>query len=203
MQSIDEVQHLLTNVLDWAGRHGAKLYWIRRMRTAVSVLFNYKFGQEVTQNAVVRAVIHAHAIEQLPVKTPLRLRWEIPQLLEFVRQMSKKKQLTFVKLTCKCIVLIVATSAARFSETPRFSRYASHLTDHNSTWAFLVRVKNREYREPITLHRIKLQEIHPILAMKELRTRIRRKMRFKCFTGFSFFYEGIFRHNMLNFQQMD
>jgi hypothetical protein len=33
--SINDFQYLLTQVLEWAGANGAKLYWITRMRTAV------------------------------------------------------------------------------------------------------------------------------------------------------------------------
>jgi site-specific recombinase XerD len=171
----EQIQHIMAIVLDWAGRNGAKLYWIKKIRSAVSELYNYKFNQRMSDSALVRTIVHAHAIQQLPVKSPLRLKWELPQLMQYIKRMGTNECLSYVGLTKKCVVLLMATTCARFTEIEQFSLNGSDPIETDSKWDFIVKIKNREYMQPIELHAMQRIEINPINAMTELRKRIRRK----------------------------
>jgi transcriptional regulator of met regulon len=177
LQTWAELRVILTQVLDWAGRNGAKLYWIRNMRTAVSVLFEYKFGKQTSDDAVVKAVVHAHTVQQLPTKEPLQLNWELPELFNYIMQMGSNQDLTHRQLTSKCVALVMATTGARFTEIEQFSMNDTDPQDSDRIWAFNVRVKNREFKQPIVLHSMEHGEIDPVKAMTELRRRIRKKKR--------------------------
>jgi site-specific recombinase XerD len=102
--------------------------------------------------------------------------------------MGESRQLTDEALTRKCVVLLMATTAARFTEMEQFKPNDSEPQEQNRTWTFFVRVKNREYKEPIVLHRTQTAEIDPIIAMLELRERIRRKRQSKCYEENTFWY---------------
>jgi hypothetical protein len=158
------------------------------MRTAISVLYNYKFEKQISGDAVVRSIVHSQAIQELPIRKPLRLKWEIPQLLRFIQQMGNNENLTHTQLTGKCIVLTIATTAARYTEIQQFALNDSDPQDMDSTWAFLVRIKNRECRQPVILHRTIHKQIDPVLAMIELRRRIRTNIKTKHWKENTFLY---------------
>jgi hypothetical protein len=140
-------------------------------------MYDYKFNQQIAKTAVVKSLMHALVVKHLPIRTPLRLRWEIPQILRFIHQMGDNEILSDIQLTRKCIVLVIATTAARFSEIAQFSPNESDPRELDSEWSFTVRVKNKEFKQPITIHQRQHSEIDPVPAMKELRTRIRKRKR--------------------------
>jgi site-specific recombinase XerD len=188
LTTVDQLQHILTTVLDWSGRNGAKLYWLEKMRTAISVLYDYKFRLKMSDNPLVKTVIHAHALKQLPVKSPLRLKWELPQLIQHINKIGKNQNLTHAKLTQKCIALLMATTCARFTEIEQFSLNSTDPEENDSRWDFIVKIKNREYKQPIELHAMTHIDVNPIEAMKELRNRIRKRIRDKGRTDDTFWY---------------
>jgi hypothetical protein len=188
LQTWRELRSILTQVLDWSGRNGAKLYWIRNMRRAVSVLYNYKFDKEASDDAIVKTIVHAHTVQQLPVKEPLKLNWELPEMFQYIEQMGKNQDLTHQQLTGKCITLVMATTGARFTEIEQFSLNDTDPKDSNATWAFNVRVKNREFKQPIVLHSMQHDAINPVAAMIELRKRIRKRKRSKHLIEDTFWY---------------
>jgi site-specific recombinase XerD len=179
LASVDQLQHILVKVLDWSGKQGAKLYWLKKMRTAISVLYDYKFNQQIADSALVKTVIHAYAIKQPPVKQPLRLKWTLPQLMQHIDHMGSNTSLTNQDLTKKCITLLLITTCARFTEIEQFSMNGSDPDETDSKWDFIVKIKNREYRQPVELHGMKNVHIDPIIAMKELRRRIRQERKGK------------------------
>jgi hypothetical protein len=93
--------------------------------------------------------------------------------------MGENSTLIHEKLVRKCVALVMATTCARFTEIQQFLLEDSNPTADNSRWDFNVRVKNREYLQPIVLHRMHHPSIDPIQAMCELRERVR-KIREKC-----------------------
>jgi hypothetical protein len=158
------------------------------MRRAVSILYSYKFDREASNDALVKAVMRAHTLRQLPVKEPLKLTWELPEMFRYIVQMGDNQQLTDQQLTRKCICLVMATTAARFTEIEQFSLNDTDPTEADSTWSFVVRVKNREYRQPIVLHPMQHTEIDPVAAMQELRQRVRKKKRTRHLVEDTFWY---------------
>jgi site-specific recombinase XerD len=190
LQTWAELRVILTQVLDWAGRNGAKLYWIRNMRTAVSVLYEYKFGKQTSDDAVVKAVVHAHTVQQLPIKEPLRLNWELPEMFKHIMQAGSNQDLTQAQTTCKCVALVMATTGARFTEIAQFSLNDTNPKESDGTWSFFVRVKNRDFKQPIVLHPMDHTEIDPVKAMTELRCRIRKKKRTKHRSDDTFWYNA-------------
>jgi hypothetical protein len=42
--TFDILVKIATTVLNWSAQNGAKLFWVKAMRTALSVLFNYRGG---------------------------------------------------------------------------------------------------------------------------------------------------------------
>jgi hypothetical protein len=68
----------------------------------------------------------------------------------------------------------MATTCARFTEIEQFNL---EQTDPEGVdqdrWAFIERVKNREYLQPIILHGMQTVGIDPVKAMLELRKRVR------------------------------
>jgi hypothetical protein len=96
--------------------------------------------------------------------------------------------LSDIQLTRKCIVLVIATTAARFSEIAQFSTNESGSTELDSEWSFTVRVKNKEFKLPRTIHQRQHSEIDPVLATKELRTRISKRKRKEMKKDNSFWY---------------
>jgi site-specific recombinase XerD len=175
IQDAKQLQSILSKVLDWSGRHGAPANDLKRMKSAVSVLFNYKFHQEMSDDPVVQSVVRKHIRDDLPVRTPLRLEWELPQLLEHIAQMGSNQDLTHTLLVQKCVVLVMATTCARFTEMQQFALEDSNPTDDSRRWEFIVRVKNRDYRQPIILHATRNDNINPVKAMSELRERVRKQ----------------------------
>jgi hypothetical protein len=166
------LQALLAKVLDWSGRHGAPANDLKRMKTAISVLYNYRFKTEMSDNPIVQSVVRKHVRDDPPVRAPLRLNWELPQLLQYIVGMGDNHDLTHTSLIRKCVALVMATTCARFTEMQQFSLSGSNPTEDNSRWPFNVRVKNREYLQPIVLHSMHHQAIDPIRAMSELRERV-------------------------------
>jgi hypothetical protein len=69
----------------------------------------------------------------------------------------------------------MATTGARFSEIAQFSLNSTDPSDGDTKWDFIVKIKNREFLQPIVIHRMQHPEIDAIAAMKELRMRIRKK----------------------------
>jgi site-specific recombinase XerD len=69
----------------------------------------------------------------------------------------------------------MATTGARFSEIVQFSLNATDPSKDESTWEFLVKIKNREYLQPVEIHRMENIKVNTIAALKELRNRIRKK----------------------------
>jgi hypothetical protein len=145
------------------------------MKSAISVLFNYKFHQEMSDNPMVQTIVRAHTMHDLPVRSPLRLDWELPQLLQYIAGMGSNRDLTHTLLVQKCVVLVMATTCARFTEMEQFGLEDSDPAADGSHWTFIVRVKNRDYRQPIILHATQNDNINPIKAMSELRERVRKK----------------------------
>jgi hypothetical protein len=175
LKSVDELHPLLAKVLDWSGRNGAPAADLKRIRTAVSVLFGYRFNTLISELPIVKSVVHRHLLHDLPTRTPLRLSWDLPQLLQHVAGMGANQDLSHTALVQKCVVLVMATTCARFTEMQQFRREGSDPEgDDQRRWAFTVRVKNREYLQPIILHHMRTETIDPILAMIELRVRVRR-----------------------------
>jgi site-specific recombinase XerD len=179
---------MLTQVLDWSGNNGAKLYWLKGMRRAVSILYSYKFDWEASTDTIVKAVMRAHTLRQLPVKEPLKLTWELPEMFRHIVQMGDNRDLTDGQLTQKCICLVMATTAARFTEIAQFSLNDTDPEESDSTWSFIVRVKNREYKQPIVLHPMQHMEIDPVVAMQELRQRVRKKKKTRHLIDDTFWY---------------
>jgi site-specific recombinase XerD len=172
--TFDELVSITTSVLSWASSNGAKVYWVRAIRTALSVLFSYKFSKMLSDNKIVQSVVHLCNIRQLPIRKPLQLTWELPDLLQYVRRMPANGKLSYVQLQRKCIVLILIFSAARFSEIIQFSD-ASNPEIRNQIWKFVVKVKGKAYRQPIALHRLVDTKLDPVTALMELRRRMNRK----------------------------
>jgi hypothetical protein len=71
--SSDQLQPIVTKVLDWSGRNGAPASDLKRIRSAVSVLYDYRFQVQMSDNSLVNSVVRRHALHDLPVRTPLRL----------------------------------------------------------------------------------------------------------------------------------
>jgi hypothetical protein len=172
LRNVEALQALLAKVLDWSGRHGATANDLKRMKTAISVLYNYRFKTEMSDNPIMQSVVRKHVRDDPPVRAPLRLNWELPQLLMYIEQMGENRELTQTVLIRKCVALVMATTCARFTEMEQFSLSGSDPTEDNSRWSFNVRVKNREYLQPIVLHSMHHQAIDPIRAMSELRERV-------------------------------
>jgi hypothetical protein len=124
---------------------------------------------------MVQSVVRRHARDDLPVKTPLHLEWELPQLLQHIAKMGSNQALTHTLLVQKCVALVMATTCARFTEMEQFALEGSDPTEDNSRWAFIVRIKNRDYRQPIVLHATRNDNINPVKAMSELRERVRKQ----------------------------
>jgi site-specific recombinase XerD len=185
-----QIQRILGIVLDWSGRNGGKIYWIKKIRTAVSVLYNYSVEKEMSDTPLIETVVHAHAQKQLQVRTPLRLKWEFPQLMKYVNRMGSNTALSHQDLTRKCICLMMASTCARFTEISQFSLNASDPEERDTRWDFVVKIKNREYKQPVELHSMQFDDINPIEAMKELRKRIRRKRRNRHQEEDTFWYTG-------------
>jgi integrase len=184
-----ELHSIVIQVLDWAGKNGAPLYWIKKIRGATAVLYMYKFGKEGSENAIVKSIVHVHTLNQLPVKVPLRLNWDLSQLLTFIERMGNNSRLTHVQLTRKCVALVMATTGARFSEIAQFSLNATDPQDADTRWEFYVKIKNREYLEPVGIHRMQHIGMDTITAMKELRMRIRKKRKTKHKEEDTFWYD--------------
>jgi hypothetical protein len=88
--------------------------------------------------------------------------------------MGENQDLTYAHLVRKCVALVMATTCARFTEIEQFDLEKTDPEGvDQSRWAFIVRVKNREYLQPIILHRMQTIGIDPVMAMLELRKRVR------------------------------
>jgi site-specific recombinase XerD len=175
---IDSFQQLVAitaDVLTWAMNNGAKLFWIKAIRTALSVLFNYKFNLELSQNAIIKSLVQTAIREQPPIKTPLQLTWELPQLMEFIRSMPMNARLKYPDLQGKCVVLLMICAGVRFTEMLQFMQNSSEPEQDDKIWKFIVQVKGKPCRQPIAIHRMTDVKLDPIQAMKELRKRMKRK----------------------------
>jgi site-specific recombinase XerD len=185
----DELHRISIQVLDWAGKNEAPIYWLKKIRSAISVLYSYKLRMEGRENAIVDSIVHVHTLQQLPVRIPLRLKWDLSQLLIYIEQMGDNQDLTHVQLTRKCVALVMATTGARFSEVAQFSLNATDPQEDDTRWDFMVKIKNREYLQPVELHRIQHIGINTIAASKDLRQRIRKKRKEKHKEEDTFWYD--------------
>jgi site-specific recombinase XerD len=189
LSSWDALHTIAIQVLDWAGKNEAPIYWLKKIRSAISVLYAYKFGKAGCENAIVDSVVHVYTLQQLPVRIPLRLKWDLSQLLTYIEQMGDNQDLTHVQLTRKCVALVMATTGARFSEVAQFSLNATDPQEEDTRWDFMVKIKNREYLQPVELHAMKHIGINTIAAMKDLRERIRTKRKEKHKEEDTFWYD--------------
>jgi hypothetical protein len=131
----------------------------------------------MSDNPIVKTIVHAHALRDLPMKTPVRLTWELPQLFQHIVGMGDNSSMTHATLVKKCVALVMATTCARFTEIQQFSSVDTEPETDNSKWAFIVRIKNRKYVQPIILHHMLNALIDPVKAMRELRDRVLRLKR--------------------------
>jgi hypothetical protein len=128
----------------------------------------------MSNNPLVKSVIRAFAKNRPPLKTPLHLNWELPQLLRHIAGMGDNQQLSHSELVNKCIALVMATTCARFTEIAQFSMERTEPVEDGRQWTFIVTIKNRQYTQPIVLHQMRNEAIDPIKAMCELRRRVRK-----------------------------
>jgi integrase len=180
-QSIDTIntfEQLITivcAVLSWSDDNGAKLFWIRAMRTALSVLFDYKFSKKLSDNSIIKAILRVCTIRQLPVKKPLELTWELPTLLDYIKELPINGKLEYTCLQAKCIVLIMIGSAARFSEIIQFRTDESNPENNGKRWKFIVKVKGKLFKQPIAIHTTTNPKLDPVKAMVDLRKKMKSK----------------------------
>jgi hypothetical protein len=175
IDTFDILVERTVDVISWAADNGAKIFWIHAMRTALSTLFNYRFNKELSDNPIVKSIVHTCILQQLTVKEPLQLKWELPQLLSYIGNMPPNSRLSYPTLQRKCIVLVMVYTLTRFSEMQQFEADEEKLIDDEQEWRFIVRVKGKLFRQPIALHAVGENQIDPVRALKTLRQRMKRK----------------------------
>jgi site-specific recombinase XerD len=172
IDTFEELVCLIVKVLTWAADNGAKIFWLKAIRTALSVLFNYRFDKELSDNAQVKSLMHACELEQLTDKKPLELTWDLSDLLQHICHMPPNRSLSYAKLQRKCIALVMVNTTARFSEIAQFSVSSPESTGKVREWRFTVRVKGKAYVQPIVLHEMQDSQLDPLAAMRALRQRM-------------------------------
>jgi site-specific recombinase XerD len=169
----EELVKTASEVISWAADNGAKIFWLKAIRTALSVLFNYRLDKELTDSAQVKSLMRACELEQPKIKKPLQLNWKLSDLLNHIRLMPPNARLTYGKLQRKCIGLVMIFTTARFSEMEQFKVNAQEPKGKEKSWRFIVRIKGKNFLQPIEVHATEDKQLDPIIALKALKQRMR------------------------------
>jgi hypothetical protein len=172
MDSFETLVEIAVEAMSWAVDSGAKIYRIKAMRTALSVLFNYRFNRELSDNPLVKSIVRACELTQLIVKEPLQLKWKLPDLLTYIRDMPPNATLSYGKLQRKCSALVMTNTTARYAEIAQFMVTAKEPKGKEKEWKFYIQIKGKECLQPVALHQTVDSRLNPIIAMKVLKQRM-------------------------------
>jgi hypothetical protein len=172
IDSFEALVDIAVEAMSWAMENGAKIYWIKAMRTALSVLFNYRFNKELSDNPLVKSIVRACELTQLTVKEPLQLTWKLPDLLAYIRDMPPNASLSYGQLQRKCLALVMTNTAARFTEIAQFVVTAKEPKGKEKEWRFYIQIKGKACLQPVVLHQTVDSRLNPIIAMRALKQRM-------------------------------
>jgi site-specific recombinase XerD len=173
MNTFDNAVKVFAEVLQKAFDKKFTLSKVMIMKTSVSRLFSFVLNSELSQHALIKAMLHSYNLENLPIKRPLHIEWSITQLLSHISSRPSWSLLSHSELTGICIVLFMIFSAARFTEIQRIPLLDSNPDANCASWSFMVKVKGHNFLEPIVLFSTNDVTTDPIPALLCLRDRIK------------------------------
>jgi hypothetical protein len=159
------------------------------MKTATSRLLSFGLDKDISQHPLVKAMIHAYSLSNLPMKRPLSMDWTLPSLLQYIASRPTWTRLSFSELTGICITLFMIFSVARFTEILRIPLNNSDPEPDLSSWTFITKVKGHNFVEPITIFSTESDSTNPIPALLNLRTRIKALIPTRCELENRFWYK--------------
>jgi site-specific recombinase XerD len=164
---------VMVRVLKVAFQKKLKLSAVSTMKTAMVRIFDFIFNIQFEELPILKMAMKFYSSGNLPKKEMLKLQWSVDALLQFLMTKVPFKEQKFNELVDVCIVLCMAFTTLRFTELFKLEMDSTDPDVVQGVWKMWSLVKGHNYLEPVFLHTVDEPHLDPIMALVELRRRIR------------------------------
>jgi integrase len=173
IKSAEMALAVMVRVLKVAFQKKLKLSAVSVMKTAMVRIFDFIFNIQFEELPILKMAMKFYSSGNLPKKEMLKLQWSVDALLQFLMTKVPFKEQKFNELVDVCIVLCMAFTALRFTELFKLEMDSTDPDVIQGVWKMWSQVKGHNYLEPVFLHTVDDPRLDPIMALVELRRRIR------------------------------
>jgi hypothetical protein len=142
---------VFVRILNVAFHKKLKLSAVSVMKTAVVRLFDFIFGMDIGEMAIVKMALKYYTSKCLPKKEDLKLEWSVEKLFEFFMTLPLWQDMEFNCLVRCALVLCMAFSTLRFTEILSLNMVDTNPDVGAGIWKFWLHVKGNNCLEPVFL----------------------------------------------------